>query len=95
MVLSATLPAGSVAERCKIVKINCAISVHNKNQESLDFNDILDGIRILLKFILSQNLKKHNRNSADLVQKSHESRKRAKKLLEEAKSKVEEMIEKN
>ena len=31
---------------------------------------------------------------ADLVQKSHEARKKAKKLLEEAKHKVEELIEK-
>ncbi len=32
---------------------------------------------------------------AELVQKSHESRKKAKELSEEAKRKVEEMIEKN
>ncbi len=31
---------------------------------------------------------------ADLVQKSHEARKKAKELLEEVKQKVEEMIEK-
>lgn len=36
----------------------------------------------------------HNQRIADLVQKSHESRKKAKELLEEAKQKVEEMIEK-
>lgn len=48
-------------------------------------------IKNLLIPILS---KPSQQKIADLVQKSHESRKRAKELLEEAKRKVEEMIEK-
>jgi len=40
--------------------------VHSKNQESLDFNDALDGIRILLKYILSQKMK----NTIKILQKS-------------------------
>jgi restriction endonuclease S subunit len=51
-----------------------------------------DQIKNLLIPILSQPTQQ---KIADLVQKSHEARKKAKQLLEEAKRKVEKLIEKN
>lgn len=56
-------------------------------QTNISYNDI----RNILIPILPQPVQK---KIADLVRKSHEARKKSKELLEEAKRKVEEMIEK-
>jgi len=59
-----TLPTGSVVKEETFVNTKSVVIMNNINETDIDSNDFLEGIRVMLNYILSENRRKRKRKNS-------------------------------